>query len=323
MLLESADKRLRELVAATPSDAGSKPRTLVVANDAARAARLRDIASAWADAGSTSFDAFAADARDIEEDGRAPFVVIVDAFDAAPPATAASLVDVAGRAVVVAFGATQPPGDLFLATDTAPDDDATAAIVRAAVNEATRRRRTAKELGELFSVVSGLHTSKVDFRTREDAARLALFLSHAFPDPSRARVGLLELMLNAVEHGILGVGFDEKSRLIEAGAFEAEITRRLADPAYGDRTASVVVARKNDGVYAVVADPGPGFDWREYVKFSPARANHRNGRGVQIARLASFDKLAFNEAGNQASAFCRVVRASVADENASATERAA
>ena len=40
----------------------------------------------------------------------------------------------------------------------------------------------------------------------------------------------IELMLNAVEHGLLGITYDEKGELRQRAGFRAEVSRRLALP---------------------------------------------------------------------------------------------
>src|SRR5262249_28845428 len=64
------------------------------------------------------------------------------------------------------------------------------------------------------------------FRTLAEAGKIARLLSGYYPDPLSAYYGLNELMLNAVEHGNLGIGA-EKARLIQEGLWREEIERRL------------------------------------------------------------------------------------------------
>ncbi|MGE0408695.1 MAG: hypothetical protein AB7P23_05460 [Amphiplicatus sp.] len=176
-------------------------------------------------------------------------------------------------------------------------------VVDAAVNEAGRRLALAAEWRRMAGALKRIETGKFRFRTIEEADALSRLLAFAFPEPDRAARGLSELMHNAVEHGNLEIGFREKSRLLDDDMLGAEIARRLQDPRYQARVAEAVLARRDDGVYVVIKDAGAGFDWSEFVKFSPARAAHRNGRGIQVARLTCFDKLSFNETGNLVSVF--------------------
>lgn len=179
-------------------------------------------------------------------------------------------------------------------------------IIEAAKKKAAQMQRADRHYPPLLETLKRAETGKFLFRTIREAETLARFLAYAFPDPARAARGLCELMRNAVEHGNLEIGFKEKARLLEDGMLGAEIDRRLASAAYQDRVAEAVLARKPEGVYVVIADKGPGFEWSDFTKFTPARAAYKNGRGIQLARLTCFDKLAYNETGNQVTVFAAV-----------------
>ena len=107
-----------------------------------------------------------------------------------------------------------------------------------------------------------------------------------------------ELLLNAVEHGNLGISYAEKSRLLDANTWEQAVEDRLADPVFGHRTASVSVSRDGSAVTFVIRDQGEGFDWTDYLDFDPERAFDAHGRGIAMARQASFDEVEFLGNGN-------------------------
>ena len=67
------------------------------------------------------------------------------------------------------------------------------------------------------------------FVTLDDISSLVSVLAGMCPVPDVAP-GLSDLMVNAVEHGNLGVTYQEKSLLKWEGDWEAEIKRRLALP---------------------------------------------------------------------------------------------
>jgi hypothetical protein len=151
-----------------------------------------------------------------------------------------------------------------------------------------------------------LQTAKFRFRTLENAERLAGFLANCFPDPNRVLAGLGALFVNAVEHGICEIGYDAKGELLKNGTWREEIARRLALPKNVNRAVNVVFTKKDDGFYVGITDPGPGFNWRNYIQIDAARGSDPHGRGIAQASAASFDKLSFNEKGNQALAFVSV-----------------
>jgi two-component system cell cycle response regulator len=48
---------------------------------------------------------------------------------------------------------------------------------------------------------------------------------------------------------------------------------------------------------------GPGFDWKKYMVIEPSRAKDNHGRGIAQARAMSFDRLSYNDTGNQVVGF--------------------
>lgn len=111
-------------------------------------------------------------------------------------------------------------------------------------------------------------------------------------------VGLTELLVNAVEHGNLGLSYEDKKRLRLKNTWEAEVARRQSLPEYGARTVRVWVARHPNRIEFMIADEGAGFDWKRYLEFDPERMTDPNGRGIAMARMLSFSGIEFIGAGN-------------------------
>lgn len=155
-----------------------------------------------------------------------------------------------------------------------------------------------------FSLID---TCKFRIRTVDQAAALARFAAGMFRDPVRLEPGLYALMLNAVEHGCLEIGYDLKTKLLEAGTWQTEVLRRQSLPENRQKNAEIVIARRPEGVFIVITDPGPGFDWKSWTSIDPARARDTHGRGIAKARSVSFDSLAYNAAGNQVALHVRDV----------------
>lgn len=171
-------------------------------------------------------------------------------------------------------------------------------IVATAVRDREAYLAVQRELATTAGTLQLLHNGTFRFRTLEQARQLAALLAHAYPNPSRVVTGLLELLLNAVEHGNLGITYDEKSRFLEDGTLDDEITRRLREPAYADRHASATFIRHGDALHLSVIDEGDGFDWRPFLQLDPRRAFDSHGRGIATARMLCFDSLEYHGAGN-------------------------
>jgi CheY-like chemotaxis protein len=183
------------------------------------------------------------------------------------------------------------------------NEDVMRSVLLAATREARQNRTLNDELKRHRQSFNLIHTCKFHFRTLREAESLAAFSAHCFPDPERILPGLAELLINAVEHGNLEIGYERKSELLDAGTWNAELERRSEQPEFRNRVAELIVTHKNDGYYAIITDAGQGFNWRHYMIIDPARAGDNHGRGIAQARAMSFDKLTYNEQGNQAVGF--------------------
>lgn len=69
-----------------------------------------------------------------------------------------------------------------------------------------------------------------EIQTMDEGQQLATLLASVCPGPDKVAIGLWELMLNAIEHGNLGITYQEKARLIEMDKWYEEVERRMALP---------------------------------------------------------------------------------------------
>ncbi len=171
-------------------------------------------------------------------------------------------------------------------------------VVRAGLEQGRVEKDLFGHLDLLSDCFEHLSEGLFRFRTPQEARNLSKCLSRLCPDPERSLLGLWELLLNAVEHGNLDISYAEKSRLLDANTWEQAVEDRLGDPVLGERNASVRVTRDELAVTFLICDQGDGFDWERYLDFDPERAFDAHGRGIAMARQASFDKVEFLGNGN-------------------------
>lgn len=183
--------------------------------------------------------------------------------------------------------------------------DTLLAIVAAATRDYRGHRQLAEEVQRQGRTLACLQRARFAFSTPDEARNLATLVANAAPDPGRVVLGLSELMLNAVEHGNLGIGYQEKSRLIEEGRLHEEIERLLADERYAKRRAVLDIERTANEISFLIRDEGDGFDWRNYLEMSPERAFDTHGRGIAMSRMISFDSLEYLGLGNEVKACIR------------------
>jgi len=178
------------------------------------------------------------------------------------------------------------------------DRDVLLAIVDSALEQGRVRRSFLNERLDYATLVN----AEFKVRTLSDAQRLAGFLARLTPQPERTILGLSELLINAVEHGNLGISYHEKSVLNEKGIWREEIERLLALPENAERSVTARMQRTAGGISFTIIDQGAGFDWHRYLEMSPERAFDSHGRGIAMSRLVSFSALEYSGCGNTVTA---------------------
>ena len=143
-----------------------------------------------------------------------------------------------------------------------------------------------------------LDTAVLHYRTLDEAKCLAQTLSQLFGEPVRVVVGLQELLINAVEHGNLGISYADKTRLVLENQWLEEISRRQNLPELQARQVEIRFQRLPERIVLTIQDEGSGFDWQKYLQMDPERAFDPNGRGIALAKMLSFDSLTFLGNGN-------------------------
>lgn len=178
------------------------------------------------------------------------------------------------------------------------EPEALISIVRAAMEDRRARKQLRSRAARLEEAQKLIRSVEYRFVTLEDVTSLVPVLAGMCPVPDVAAPGLSDLMVNAVEHGNLGVTYQEKSLLKWEGDWEAEIRRRLALPQFCERFATVRIERNADSVVFTITDQGDGFEWQKFLSFDPDRAFDPNGRGIAMAKMMSFSALDYEGRGN-------------------------
>lgn len=176
------------------------------------------------------------------------------------------------------------------------------AIARAALDDAHGRQILRQRLHQQAEALALMDSARFTLSTLSEAHSLAIFLAQLTPAPERSVVGLSELLVNAIEHGNLEIGYREKGTLRRHGRWNEEIADRLSRSPYRERRVTVEFIRQADRLDFRVTDEGRGFDWQAYLDFSADRAFDPNGRGIALAHRASFDMLRYEGCGNVACA---------------------
>lgn len=179
------------------------------------------------------------------------------------------------------------------------DEDMLLSVLTTAVEDRMRYRRAQEDSDVVGRTFGLMREARFAFRDIASARDLATVIANACPEPKKAAIGLTELLLNAVEHGNLGITYDEKGRLRAEDRWDEEVADRLADPAHADKMVSVTYTREPTLVRVMIRDQGDGFDWRKYLDIDPARVFDSHGRGIAMSRMISFDTLEYHGCGNE------------------------
>ncbi|TAN45301.1 MAG: response regulator [Rhodospirillales bacterium] len=171
-------------------------------------------------------------------------------------------------------------------------------ITQAAVQDHSQYRRLMEEVRKYTDALVLMNDARFRYRTPQEANLLAVMLASAVPEVPSLVLGLSELLMNAVEHGNLGISYQEKSELIAAGEWIGEIERRLELPENKRKTVEVVYTRMPEMVAVTIIDQGVGFDWRRYMDMDPSRVFEAHGRGIALARKTGFTAIEYQERGN-------------------------
>lgn len=167
--------------------------------------------------------------------------------------------------------------------------DVLVAILDKTLKEYKFKNSLSNELSEMRHGLKLINEIRMDIRSLDDARETAPIISFVFPNPERVLNGIFELLVNGIEHGNLGVSYEEKSQLLKDGLWENEINRRLALPCNVKKVVQVHLCRSEHNLEMIVRDGGDGFEVEKYLEFDPKRAFDLHGRGIAMSRMQSFD----------------------------------
>ncbi len=107
------------------------------------------------------------------------------------------------------------------------------------------------------------------------------------------------MITNAIEHGNLGISFEEKNKAIQEG----RLAELIAEQGAGERCRRPRRCASPRGcpptVFEItIRDDGRGFDWRTLPAVEPENLLAFNGRGIFLTKIY-FDEVIYNDTGNE------------------------
>ncbi len=112
------------------------------------------------------------------------------------------------------------------------------------------------------------------------------------------KIGIEEMLTNAIEHGNLGISFEEKKAAIEKGALGELLAERLRQGGNADKKIYISSSLTAERFTTSIRDEGDGFDWRNLPELIPENLFSYNGRGIFLTKIY-YDEVIYNESGNE------------------------
>lgn len=178
------------------------------------------------------------------------------------------------------------------------DEEVMLSIVRAAICHYAEQRSLRNQLKEHTSRLHLVKECYFEVSTLDDIRYLSTFLANFYPNPNLVVVGLSELMLNALEHGNLGITYKDKTRLLQSNTWEQVVQHRQTLPEHKKKIV-LIHFKRGKNITLTIKDEGKGFDWHGFMELDPGRATHCHGRGIALAKMLSFDTIEYKGCGNE------------------------
>lgn len=115
------------------------------------------------------------------------------------------------------------------------------------------------------------------------------------------KMSLVEVLMNAIEHGNLEIDYHDKEHALRTHTLEDLVQERRHQAPYAARQVTVTYALFPNYVTFTIRDDGPGFDWRAYMQPLLDLEDdclRLHGRGLLITRTC-MDRCLFNPQGNE------------------------
>lgn len=178
------------------------------------------------------------------------------------------------------------------------EPSAMVSLVKAASRSGRQRFEVENSIETADPSIKFLQQAVFKIRKPEQVTHLAASISSIAEQKKEVALVFTELLLNAIEHGNLGIGYQRKGELLEAGKFDQEVKRLLTLPENIRKNVAISYMRSGKTVKLRIHDNGKGFDWKEFTKMDATRFVDLNGRGIAYASIVGIP-LHYSENGSQ------------------------
>jgi PAS domain-containing protein len=114
------------------------------------------------------------------------------------------------------------------------------------------------------------------------------------------QIALREIIINAIEHGNLGVTFEEKSASMMNDSYFELIRERQLEAENLAKKIHIDYSVNSERVIYIISDEGEGFNYEKFTEATQDEVNDNflaHGRGITMTKSA-FDNVTYNKKGN-------------------------
>ncbi|HLP45211.1 MAG TPA: SpoIIE family protein phosphatase [Candidatus Kapabacteria bacterium] len=123
-------------------------------------------------------------------------------------------------------------------------------------------------------------------------------LDYISEDASFMKIGLQELLINAIEHGNLDISNMEKQELLDRGDYNRVLKERMQQPEFREKFVDIKIFSTPEYLKITLEDMGKGFDPSQIPDpENPENFLKESGKGILMA-IHAFDKVEYNTVGN-------------------------
>lgn len=184
------------------------------------------------------------------------------------------------------------------------DKDTLLAVLTSALEHSHRQKKIFTEFVSQSRALGLMEDSVFKFKTLEEAKNLSILLASFCPNPEKTMFGLNEMSVNAIEHGNLGITYEEKKKLIVDSSWKDEVAKRLSMKENKDKYATLIFSHNKDCYEIRIKDMGMGFEHEKFLNIKSTRMTDPNGRGIAITKLYAFKDIEYVDPGNEV--ICRI-----------------
>lgn len=119
------------------------------------------------------------------------------------------------------------------------------------------------------------------------------------------KIGMEEILKNAIEHGNLDISAEEKNQAIELGELGKLMDSRLKQNSNSRKKIYITAKLDREAFSVTIRDQGKGFDWESLPQPTAESLLSFSGRGILLTRIY-FDEVLYNGVGNEVTLIKRV-----------------